>query len=350
MQQSGWVLYMALFIIFNLSIWYFAVDSMPSIVSIQNSTPQSMMTTSNQSLSNHEYWKNDSFNSSLYIKQLYHDLQIEGQTIDTFDNNISEICRKLMTTEVSGTGPKDPGIWSQAYQDWFMFHQFFYGKQDGIYVEIGANHPFLLSNSAFFDICMGWKGICVEPSLKLSKVFENKRSCTMVNKCGWSMTQNNLKMLLNGGGTSIISEDEYRKQTLANNTENLFSCDTISGFDLLTQYQPKNKFGEMIDLNIVRDIDFISLDIEGAEEEFLKCFPFNKYNVKVWVIEINKGRTEKIIDRILYHYGYIKLSYLPLWGYDLDAVYVISDHIKPPYINPDIWGKYSKCDVNISLS
>eukprot|EP00486_Rosalina_sp_Unknown_P012940 CAMPEP_0201583370 /NCGR_PEP_ID=MMETSP0190_2-20130828/97675_1 /ASSEMBLY_ACC=CAM_ASM_000263 /TAXON_ID=37353 /ORGANISM="Rosalina sp." /LENGTH=286 /DNA_ID=CAMNT_0048025119 /DNA_START=28 /DNA_END=885 /DNA_ORIENTATION=- len=286
MDKSSGFFYLVLFAAFNLSVWYFAVDTIPT-VTVSNATKR-LLTANNETFvdehqqTQHEYWKNDSFDPLPYVNQLYHDLQQQGQTVDTFNANISDICRRLISSDVSGAGPGDPGVWSQAYQDWYMFHQFFYGKQNGIYIEVGANHPFLLSNSAFFDICMGWKGICVEPSDVLAKEFENRRSCTMVKRCGWSVTQDNLKMLLRGGGTSIITDQQYQQQIAQNNAENVFSCDTISGFDLLSQYQPRNKFGEMADLNDVTDIDFISLDIEGAEEMFLKCFPFDKYNVHVW--------------------------------------------------------------------
>ena len=34
----------------------------------------------------------------------------------------------------------------------------------GFYIDIGAFHPFKLSNTVFFDQCLGWEGICVEPN------------------------------------------------------------------------------------------------------------------------------------------------------------------------------------------
>ena len=46
----------------------------------------------------------------------------------------------------------------------------------------------------------------------------------------------------------------------------------------------------------------------------------------------------------MYHYGYIKLLYLPLWMNDLDAVYVKQNHLKVPYKIPEIWGPYCKCN------
>ena len=42
---------------------------------------------------------------------------------------------------------------------------------------------------------------------------------------------------------------------------------------------------------------------------------------------------ELVIDKIMYHYGYAKMLYLPLLAWNLDAVYIKKDKdvIQPPY-------------------
>jgi hypothetical protein len=52
-------------------------------------------------------------------------------------------------------------------QDIFLFHNFFKfwpanGKK-GFYVESGANDALSISSSLFFDQCLGWPGLCIEP-------------------------------------------------------------------------------------------------------------------------------------------------------------------------------------------
>lgn len=32
----------------------------------------------------------------------------------------------------------------------------------GVYVDVGAHEPLEISNTAFFDLCLGWKGLCIE--------------------------------------------------------------------------------------------------------------------------------------------------------------------------------------------
>lgn len=36
-----------------------------------------------------------------------------------------------------------------------------------MYVDVGAHHPLDISNTAFFDLCLGWKGLCIEMRCKV---------------------------------------------------------------------------------------------------------------------------------------------------------------------------------------
>merc|ERR1712154_417473 len=92
-------------------------------------------------------------------------------------------------------------------------------------------------------------------------------------------------------------------------------------------------------------IDFISLDIEGAEIDFLKCFPFDRYEVKAWAIEVNKRNNEMRIDAIMYHFGYVKIKYMNFWGNSLDALYVPNEkEYEIPYENPEYWLRHETCN------
>lgn len=62
----------------------------------------------------------------------------------------------------------------QAGQDIFLFQNLFkYWPQEGrkgFYVEAGANDPRYLSNTLFYDKCLGWEGLCVEPQAQFHQV------------------------------------------------------------------------------------------------------------------------------------------------------------------------------------
>tara|TARA_A100001015_G_C15038662_1_gene738026 strand:- start:3348 stop:3815 length:468 start_codon:yes stop_codon:yes gene_type:complete len=58
---------------------------------------------------------------------------------------------------------------SQWAQDWYGYQNFFKHanidtSSPGTFVDVGAFHPFMYSNSLFFEQCLGWKGVLVEPN------------------------------------------------------------------------------------------------------------------------------------------------------------------------------------------
>ena len=113
------------------------------------------------------------------------------------------------------------------------------------------------------------------------------------------------------------------------------------------EYKVRDRTGDEISIAASEDgskrvdIDFISLDVEGAEIDFLSCFPFDSYDVKVWVIEINKN--ESPIDEIMLRNGYLKYEHLTQDQWRLDAVYVRKAVLgKYPWTDPEEWSNWSR--------
>ena len=52
------------------------------------------------------------------------------------------------------------------------------------------------------------------------------------------------------------------------------------------------------------DIDFISLEVEGDELNFLRCFPFDKYSVYLWIIRTPLSMLNPRIDILMNQLGY----------------------------------------------
>ena len=76
---------------------------------------------------------------------------------------------------------------SQYNQDWFIFVNFLYTMtmqgRKGFYVESGANDHIRVSNTAFLDYCLGWKGICIEPLPRYHAAIREKRTCELIPNC-----------------------------------------------------------------------------------------------------------------------------------------------------------------------
>ena len=53
----------------------------------------------------------------------------------------------------------------------------------GFYVDSGANDWQLLSNTLFYDKCLGWGGLCLEPDPQYAAGLARRRSCTFFPEC-----------------------------------------------------------------------------------------------------------------------------------------------------------------------
>lgn len=89
------------------------------------------------------------------------------------------ICRSIMKgTAISpAQQAQDVFIWRNLF-----VHMAFSGRK-GFYVDSGANEAHHGSNTWFFDKCLGWPGLCVEPNIKYGDALRRERSCTVVQEC-----------------------------------------------------------------------------------------------------------------------------------------------------------------------
>ena len=87
-----------------------------------------------------------------------------------------------------------------------------------------------------------------------------------------------------------ISEDSHEDLRKNNNT--FYELKTISMNDLFTKFK------------ISQNVDYLSIDTEGAEYEILNSFSFDKYNISSITVEHNITANRERIHSLLTSYGY----------------------------------------------
>lgn len=178
----------------------------------------------------------------------------------------------------------DATMYSQFRQDWFIFNNYFRGRQygDGFYIDVGANNPKTLSNTLFFDKCLGWKGICVEPNPIYHKGY-TQRSCRLAPHCVWKEKKSLFFDLPHtdskgtGGMIMNCTEDGVCTEKALGRVQKI-TC--LSLDEIMQQYAPEGGLPQTIDL--------LSVDVEGFEIDVLQPFNFPAYNISVVTVEINK--------------------------------------------------------------
>jgi FkbM family methyltransferase len=164
-------------------------------------------------------------------------------------------------------------------------------KQNGIFVEIGANDGINCSNTKLLEDNYNWLGILSEPNPKYSKTLSNR-------KCS-----HNFKIVHSNSEETLYINDLSSLSYVSGIKMGKKGCyvSTITLDDLLNEY---------FDASNV-EIDFVSIDTEGHEVEILSKFPFSKWNISYFIVEHN-FELEKSIDNIMYNSGYTR--FLEKWS------------------------------------
>eukprot|EP01091_Cochliopodium_minus_P018853 TRINITY_DN7746_c0_g1_i1.p1 TRINITY_DN7746_c0_g1~~TRINITY_DN7746_c0_g1_i1.p1 ORF type:complete len:330 (+),score=84.10 TRINITY_DN7746_c0_g1_i1:1-990(+) len=198
---------------------------------------------------------------------------------------------------------------SQFYQDKFLFHNIFKywpmkGKK-GFYVDGGSQDWKHISNGYIFDRCLGWQGICIEAMSRYREGFEKGRTCKFVQKC------------LN---------DKREIQTHRHGAD-------VEQVECLT-------FNEIVGNQT--EIDFLSLDIEGAEFRVLKEIDVSKYKINVILVEDVYSSSRKL-DFLLTSKGFNKYQHMAI-----DSVYtnrLLKDTADNVYYNDEFQRLIDENDI-----
>jgi hypothetical protein len=177
-------------------------------------------------------------------------------------------------------------FYSQLGQDKWIVGRVFPGVEDGFFVDIGAGHAEMHSNSKALER-LGWSGICVEP---FPLAWED-RDCELFrevvyDKDGEIVTFRTADLL---GGI-----DEHIGSWRAE----------VEGFP--TVELRSTTIGSILERGGAPSfIHYVSIDTEGSELEILSVFPFDSHVVGAFSVEHNYEEPKRQqIRRLLESRGY----------------------------------------------
>ena len=158
------------------------------------------------------------------------------------------------------------------------------GKQNGFYIESGALDGEYLSNSLFFELKRNFTGLLIEPDVfSYQKLLEVNRKAYSINAC-YSLTgYPTLVDFITVPGQPALSSIKKinQKRNSIESSAKLAQPSTLKhsrNAVCLSFYSILLALGNPV-------VDYLSLDIEGAELPVLKTIPWHKVNVKVMSIE-----------------------------------------------------------------
>lgn len=210
---------------------------------------------------------------------------------------------------------------SQFKQDEFLNEYIFKGKENGFFIEIGADDGVRHSNTLFFEKYKNWKGICVEPRKSAFKELTLNRTCICENVCISEKKEikNFTEFVGNHSQLSGLSEkySENHKKRIETETREY-------GLIKKTIEVECENINNILKKHNVKKIDYMSIDTEGGEIEILKSIDFS--NVTIDVISVENNYQDSKIKKYLEGKNYKLIKKLRV-----DEIYALKNCDLPVY-------------------
>jgi FkbM family methyltransferase len=191
------------------------------------------------------------------------------------------------------------GYFSQYGQDKLVSEFFFPDKRGGVFADIGAHDGKSLSNTFYLEKHLGWTGLAVEPNPVVFKALSQERSCITVNAC-IGHPEGLTRFRVVSGSASMLSEaaDVTCSRSLAR-TRKLV---TNSGESFTEIEVMRQSLTSLCKKHNISHIDYLSIDVEGAEMQVLESLDFGLVDVSVIGIENNFMKSD--IPKLLQSRGF----------------------------------------------
>lgn len=195
-------------------------------------------------------------------------------------------------------------------------NQFFAGKKSGFYIEVGAYNGVDLSNSFYFEQ-IGWNGILVEPDPKNAASCQERRPRAKVYQCAAIGDPDTTQITFHqiDGAAGVFSSTQLAPDHLERVTNMGRVSHAIS--------VPARTLNSILEAESSTHIDFVSIDVEGAETSVLAGFDIAKWKPVIVLIESNR----KYRDPIIRDY-FVRNRYIYYKSIDVNDFYIRTNHIE----------------------
>jgi FkbM family methyltransferase len=164
--------------------------------------------------------------------------------------------------------------------------------RDGYFVDIGAHDGITFSNTYVLEHQFGWSGLLIEANPAILHSLRNNRKSIIAHETLWSTSCEMEFKSIEGDTLSGLTEVLTHKKALTRPNKPYFVM-TKTLDQVLDQYECPNH------------INYMSIDIEGAEYEVLSTFSFSR---TFDIISVEHLRNKEEITNLLGRQGYMVLK------------------------------------------
>lgn len=225
------------------------------------------------------------------IKQLF---SLDKPDLQVISRDIKEMTRlKRQQRETFGC--------QKGQVDYLLMNIFDYERQGlkrgGYFVDLACADGVELSNTYFLEKYLEWTGLLFEPNPDFHDSIASNRTSPLVAECVTDGAEPEVEFRIDNGmlggivGEGFDNSAENRAEELQ--SARIIRVPTVTLVDALDRH------------GAPRLIDYLSLDVEGAEELILREFDFSRYKFRFMTIE----RPSLALDLLLDRHGYVQLAH-----------------------------------------
>jgi FkbM family methyltransferase len=187
--------------------------------------------------------------------------------------------------------------YSQSGED-MILDTIFCNVDKGFYVDIGANNPYIQSNTHYF-YKKGWNGINVDALTGTKNLFDKARPRDINVEVGIDNKESQLKY--------------YMFKSSFYNTFNEFDLDSIQQHTTLLGVKNVTTIllSSLLEQYKVTNIEFLSVDVEGLDLKVFQSNDWNRWKPNIIITEYFPKEIVEIIKNPVYQFlkskGYIYL-------------------------------------------
>ena len=176
--------------------------------------------------------------------------------------------------------------------------KYFDNKKNGFYVDVGSYHP-IERNNTMLLYNKGWEGINIDISDFSIKLFDQLRSRDINLNLAVSKNEGEIEMYFQ---KKLSQLSTIKKEQIKKSFQGEVKIKKIIS-KTLTSILDETKFAN-------KKIDFLDIDVEGADMDVLESLDFEKYSPKLICIEVIKENNE---DSDIFNF-LRKKDYIRIWS------------------------------------
>lgn len=174
----------------------------------------------------------------------------------------------------------------------------------GFYVDVGAHHPCIISNTWLF-YKQGWSGIAIDPNPGYRELFSQYRPRDVFLEVACSSSEG-IKNFYRSGSSPMNTLDPSVAERIGFSES--MQVETLRLETILEQYLPA-----------ATEISFLNVDVEGHDIEVLSSNNWSKFRPEIVCVELHEDNIEKVIQS-------------PVFGFMRDVSYKLTSWSRPSLI------------------